>query len=460
MDFISIQKLEEKLKAGESIEEIAKDYSVSFSSGGKCVPDYIPVETLFKIIEKVPELFLTGKDIPAWLFLLLLVREKFDIVDTIIEGLFNKRNSILKSSIKEKSSDTACKTIETIKQITTEQISTLLSLIDKRRKDLFSHQSEDDIVKFLVDNFFEPGKDFLSKEHFVVFLEWATKETTLHFFKHVPYPLLDKIPMDNQLVQKKLIDYFLSAYPSELFNNFYSNNKIFKRPEKIKLFNEKLFIPSVTETYTKLQNPKRVYLLNFPYFLENYPQLVIKSLKEFIKNPGKCSNFIVGDKKIFIPNDIWDILIKKDSLLLLNLIRNLPSKRFYFDIDYVSDKAKLACFVNPENPKELNDRLELLKGMFKEKAAYKIIREIKQEASIIRTLKPPQHALDALNFIFDRLPYDVVCWISRIMIPPGPPFANFDEEELEYKFRSIKPQLQEALTYLRELNKKTKKSKS
>lgn len=457
MNVISLEELYGKIAAGENIEEIAKGYSVCFYPGERFIPEYISVETLIEIIDKAPELFTTTKHIPGWVLLLLLLREKFDIVDSIVEGLYKGEKFILQSYKTTNGSDIARKTVKTIKQVTKEQISELLSLMEKR-SNLLSGSSMDHLTRFIISQIFEPCEDFLNEEHFVVFLEWADKGTNPYFFKYVSSSMLDKFPINNQLVQKKLAEYFIFASASGMFKLSYNSNGIFRNWDKMKLLDEEFFVSYVVKFFPGLYISKKVYLLNFSYFLENYPQLAVKSLKEFVKNIRWGINLIIKDKRIFIPNKIWDILVKKEPLLFIKLIRNLPGNRFYFDIDYVSDKAKLACFINPEDSKELNDRLKMLKGMFTEKEAYKIIGEIRQEASAVSSLKSPQHAKKVLNFVLDnKLPYDIICWVSRLIFPSDPHFSILGAEDLEYKFGTVKPQLLEFLSYLKEINKEIEK---
>lgn len=459
MDSITLEELEKKIKTGESIEEIAKKHWVRFNYKEERIPENMPVEKLVEIIEQTPELLTKDYDIPAWVFLLLLVKEKFDIVNNVVCDIFGKTKKIVCYKEEDISNIIVCNTFSTIKQVTKEQISVLLSIMEKR-KNLFSKYSKDKIANLLIKNFLEPIYFYISEECFLLLFDWVSKETGSYFFKNIDYYFFDHFSVKSQFVQEKLVNYFISAHPAWLFNPDYRKMDLFIKKEKLKKINIEIFISSVVKSFSKLSDIKKVYLLNFPYFIENYPHLAVKSLKAFVYDSNYYSKFILDNNKIFIPNNIWDIVSKEDSPLLLSLIKWLPYSIFYFDIDYVSNKASVFCFIAPENRGVVQTRLKVLKGLFSETTAYKIIKEIKYEASTLRLFISHNEIANVVKFVLDRLPSDVAFWILRIMLPSVPSFDEYGEEKLEYDLGDIKTQMQEVATYLKEVRVATSNRQS
>lgn len=364
MNVIQINELEEKIIAGESIEKLAREYSVCFYADTEYIPRRISVDKLIEIIEKAPELFLFVGPVPVWLFLLLLVREKFDLIDKIVSKIFKREKRISRYRKEEDTSNIIVRTtINTINQVTKEQISELLSILEKRKDLLHFNLFKDFAAKYLFYYFIKPFKDYLSEEHFLSIFDWASRVAHPYFFKHISFDFFEQLPVDSQFIQEKLIDYFISAHPSWLINPPYRKFDLFKRKEKLVVLNEEFFVSSVAKSYSKLHGFKRVYLLNFPLFIEKYPQLAIKSLKAFINN-FNSKDFIIRDNKIPIPNGIWDILIKKDPLLFLDLFKKLSIKVFSFDINYILDKAELLRFLYPESAAKVQERLKKFKEVF------------------------------------------------------------------------------------------------
>lgn len=364
---ISFKEFGEKLNAGESIEEIAKEYRVYFDFSIKhYIPINISVEKLIEIVEKVPELFPTDKEVPAWLFFVLIANEKFDIVDNIVSGLFEGKKYISEKGVSTINSYSICKPLQLTKQITTEQILVLLSIMEKR-KDLLSKRSKNNLALFFAECFLKPLKDYLSEEHLFSIFAWVTKETNSFIFKHISDRLLKKLlPVGSQFIQEKLVEYFISAHPSWIVKDSFDLDKVNFFKEGTKRINTEIFIPSVIKFYPKLHDGKKVYLLNFPLFLEKYPQLAVKSLKAFIGNIfNDYEDFIVIYDKIFIPNEVWDIMVKKEPLLFLELLKKGYLQDFFsFDIDYVAKKAELFRFVYPEESEKICSTLKRLYAEF------------------------------------------------------------------------------------------------
>lgn len=360
MKEISIEELKEKIKAGESIEKIAKKYKVYFPFNKGHILEDIPGEKLIEILEKAPELLAIERNIPAWLFLLLLAKERFDLVDNIVSDVFKKEKDIIGNRVHEKeNSNTFCKTLSLIKRITKEQISELLSIIEKRKGLLFGQGLQDFNVRCLVEDFLEPLKDYISEECFLPVLNWVVRETSPYFLRYLSSDSFKKLPIDSQFMQENIANYFILASSRWLFWQKYDWANIFIE-ENTKKINIEYFVSSVVKSYSKLQGAKRVYLLNFPYFVENYPQLVVKSLKAFIRYRSSRES-LFWNTKFFISNEIWDALAEKEPLLFIDLIKEAFHKHFYFDIDYVAEKAKLPLFLYPEESEEVYDSLNELK---------------------------------------------------------------------------------------------------
>lgn len=443
-------EFKKKIIAGENIEELAKEYRVQFYIMYELYPpDNIPVEKLIEIIEKAPELVLTGKYIPVWVFLLLLIREKFDLLDKVVSDIFCEKVYILEGYSEKEDSDIVRKTLSTIKQVTKEQISVLLSLMEKK-KNLLSKQSKDEIANFIINNFLVSIWGYIDEECFLLIFDWISKETNPYFFKNIYFDFLKKLPMKNPSIQGRLVDYFISAHPAWLFNPKFDSSEIFSKKENLEKINIEFFVSSVVKSYSRLHDSKKIYLLNFPYFIENYPQLAVKSLKAFTNKPLYSSlYFIIEDNKIFIPDNIWDTISKENPSLFLDLIKLLPGKYFYFDVNHVKE---LISFINPANLQELNDRLKILKGMFRETPVYKIIEEINKEALDIRKTKSSELSINVLKFAFDRLPYNVVCWFAHNLLLLDDNLDLYGKEELEHQLSPVKPQLLETLSYLDEVS--------
>lgn len=453
MASITLGGLGEKLESGESIEEIAKEYSsIDLFSIDGSIPENITVETLIEIVEKVPGLISINSHIPVWFFLLSLVEEGFNVVDIIVSGIFKKEKYILDRWWAKKDSDTVCKTLSIIKQVTKEQISELLSIMEKRKNLLFAKSKEEN-AKFLIEYFLEPLKDYLSEENFFLLFDWVNKETKPYFFKEMPFYFFKQLPVDSQYMQEKLVEYFVSAYPSWLVKAPYRKRVLFREKEGLEKINTETFISSVVKVYPKLSDPKKVYLLNLPLFIEKYPQLAVKFLKVFIEDKPKYMDFIVRYNKIFIPGEVWDILVKKEPLLFIDLITELPIEIFSFDIDYVSDKAELLRFIYPEESEKVCTRLKVLKGLLKETPVYEIIKNLKNVATVFNLYTSSQKIVNAIKFVLDKLPYSniVAFWILQYLLPDTPRFDEYKGEVIEDELRDIKEHLQEILLYLEEI---------
>lgn len=431
MKLISFSELKEKIEEGYNIEEMAKDTSVYFFSRSDTVD--ISPEKLKEIANKAPGLLTNYCDIPSWGFLLLLSLERFDIVDDIVSAVFARKKSIRSH-----------KYASDVVSVTKEQILMLLTIMEKR-KNLFPKYPKDNITRFLIENFIQPLKDYLTKEQFLLILEWAVKEIGPYFFKNVSSDFFENLSLETQQMQEKLVRYFISAHPAWLFDPQRVFCLFLEKAEKI---NKEFFVSFVVKFYSKLHDSKKVYLLNFPYFIENYPHLAISSLKIFSANQLKWNGIMLKNNSIFLPNKVWDILAKENPLLLLNLIKQLPVNRFSFDINYVSDIVKIPCFIAPEETEKVYTRLKILKGILLETPIIVLINEISSKASHIASVATPQQIVNIIKFVLDKLPPSVAFWLLRILVPSGPnDLELYGAEETEKRWGHIKPNLKEVLTY-------------